>query len=49
VFDFIDLGLGATRFWTFNVADMAISLGILLLLVQTLFAGRSTPPASHHE
>lgn len=49
VFDFIDLGLGATRFWTFNVADMAISLGILLLLVQTLFAGRANQPVPHHE
>jgi len=49
VFDFIDLGLGAARFWTFNVADMAISLGILLLLVQALFAGRANQPVPHHE
>jgi signal peptidase II len=49
VFDFIDLGLGATRFWTFNVADMAISLGILLLLVQTLFAGRMKQAEAHRE
>lgn len=49
VFDFIDLGLGATRFWTFNVADTAISLGILLLLVQSLFAERAKPRLTHHE
>jgi signal peptidase II len=49
VFDFIDLGLGATRFWTFNVADMAISFGILLLLVQTLIASRANQPVPHHE
>ncbi|HXY32014.1 MAG TPA: signal peptidase II [Gemmatimonadaceae bacterium] len=31
VVDFIDLGLGATRFWTFNVADVGVTLGALLL------------------
>lgn len=49
VFDFIDLGVGSARFWTFNVADMAISLGILLLLVQSLYAGRTKPHLTHHE
>lgn len=42
VFDFIDIGIGSVRFWTFNVADMAITLGILLLLSQTLLAERSS-------
>lgn len=32
VLDFIDLGIGDLRFWTFNVADMGISLGILIIL-----------------
>ena len=32
VVDFIDVGVGATRFWTFNVADSAITLGAILLL-----------------
>ena len=32
VLDFIDLGVGGLRFWTFNVADMGISLGILIIL-----------------
>ncbi|GAC1515319.1 MAG: signal peptidase II [Gemmatimonadaceae bacterium] len=32
VVDFIDIGLGATRFWTFNVADIAVSAGTGILL-----------------
>ena len=31
VVDFIDIGLGAVRFWTFNVADIAITVGAGLL------------------
>lgn len=31
VVDFIDIGLGDVRFWTFNVADMALTVGALLL------------------
>ncbi len=30
VVDFVDVGIGPTRFYTFNVADSAISLAILL-------------------
>jgi signal peptidase II len=33
VVDFIDVGIGPTRFWTFNVADVAITLGAILLAV----------------
>ena len=33
VVDFIDVGIGAARFWTFNVADMGISAGAILLAV----------------
>ena len=33
VVDFIDVGIGATRFWTFNVADMGISVGAVLLAI----------------
>lgn len=36
VVDFVDVGLGTTRFYTFNVADSAISLAILLLLIGAL-------------
>jgi signal peptidase II len=31
VVDFIDLGVGSWRFWTFNVADIGVSIGALLL------------------
>ena len=31
VVDFIDLGVGDARFWIFNVADMAITLGVVVL------------------
>ena len=33
VVDFVDVGIGPTRFYTFNVADSAISVAILLLFV----------------
>ena len=42
VLDFIDIGLGNLRFWTFNIADAGISLGIVILLVDTLWRSRST-------
>jgi signal peptidase II len=31
VVDFIDIGAGGWRFWTFNVADSAVSVGAVLL------------------
>jgi len=31
VIDFIDVGIGDARFWTFNVADMGVVVGALLL------------------
>jgi signal peptidase II len=31
VVDFIDIGLGRYRFWTFNVADAALTIGVALL------------------
>ena len=33
VVDFIDIGLGDLRFWTFNVADIGVSFGAALLAV----------------
>lgn len=33
VVDFIEVGLGATRFWTFNIADAGITTGALLLAI----------------
>ena len=36
VVDWVDIGLGNLRFWTFNVADSAITIAILLLLAAAL-------------
>ncbi|HEV8265028.1 MAG TPA: signal peptidase II [Gemmatimonadales bacterium] len=33
VVDFIDIGIGQFRFWTFNVADVGITLGALVLVL----------------
>jgi signal peptidase II len=40
VVDFVDIGIGTLRFFTFNVGDSAISTAILLLLILAL---RPTP------
>lgn len=37
VVDWIDIGIGDVRFWTFNVADAAVSSAILLLIGLALF------------
>ena len=37
VIDFVDAGIGNLRFYTFNVADSAISVAILLLILLALF------------
>jgi signal peptidase II len=31
VVDFIDIGIGTHRFWTFNIADMAVTFGTAML------------------
>lgn len=31
VVDFIDVGVGTTRFWTFNIADAGITIGAIIL------------------
>jgi len=41
VVDFIDVGLGGTRFWVFNVADAAITIGAVVLALIL-----SRPPGS---
>ncbi|MFW6088948.1 MAG: signal peptidase II [Gemmatimonadota bacterium] len=33
VVDFIDIGFGGARFWIFNIADSAVSVGAVLLLI----------------
>lgn len=40
VVDFIDVGFGASRFYTFNVADAGVSVGGALLFLCILFEGR---------
>jgi signal peptidase II len=37
VVDWIDMGIGDIRFWTFNIADAAVSTAILLLILMALF------------
>lgn len=34
VVDFIDVGLGTVRFWTFNLADVAVTIGAVLLAIR---------------
>ncbi|HEX7077419.1 MAG TPA: signal peptidase II [Candidatus Eisenbacteria bacterium] len=44
VVDFIDMGLGRTRWPVFNVADSAVTLGVLLLAWNLARAGRDAAP-----
>jgi signal peptidase II len=36
VVDFIDMGTATWRFWTFNVADLGVTLGAMLLALLLL-------------
>jgi signal peptidase II len=45
VIDFVDGGLGQTRFYTFNVADMAVTASILLLLGLSIRSSLGGPAA----
>lgn len=40
VVDFIDVGIGASRFWTFNIADSAITVGAVTLIIASFFEGK---------
>ncbi len=42
VIDFVDMGIGDWRWYTFNVADSAISIALLLLILLSLFGERLT-------
>jgi signal peptidase II len=44
VVDFIDVGIGDARFWTFNIADSAITVGAVLLILSSMFS-----PKQHAE
>ncbi len=48
VVDFLDFHLGGWHFWTFNVADSAITIGAALLILDSLGLriGRARGPAS---
>jgi signal peptidase II len=39
VVDFIDIGLGGWRFWTFNLADVGVTCGAILLALLLLRRG----------
>ena len=41
VIDFIDIGIGGFRWYTFNLADASISIGLLIFLYQTYFSKRT--------
>jgi len=45
VVDFVDVYWGATHFWAFNVADSAITIGAILVMLDMVGLGR--PHASH--
>jgi signal peptidase II len=44
VVDFIDLGLGSHRWYVFNVADSAVSVGVVLYLIISIFVA---PPSEN--
>jgi signal peptidase II len=46
VVDFVDAGIGSFRWYTFNVADAAISCAIVLLVVLAIRPGGEQPSAS---
>lgn len=50
VVDFIDVGIGPSRFWTFNVADAGVTCGAVILAILTWrephHDGTAAPPAT---
>ncbi|HEY0443020.1 MAG TPA: signal peptidase II [Candidatus Limnocylindrales bacterium] len=44
VVDFVDAGIGSLRFYTFNIADAAISTALLLLILVALRPSLGGPP-----
>jgi signal peptidase II len=43
VVDFVDIGFGDLRFYTFNVADAAISIALVLLILMAFWPSRRRP------
>jgi signal peptidase II len=48
VTDFIDVYVGSHHWPSFNIADAAISIGIALMAIDSLWSRRSGHPADHH-
>src|SRR5215204_1368662 len=46
VVDFIDVGIGDSRFYTFNIADSAITCGAILLAVLSMRSSSETETAA---
>jgi lipoprotein signal peptidase len=46
VVDFADMGIGTWRWYIFNVADSAITVSIVVLLLLSIFAPRMLGPRS---
>lgn len=44
VVDFIDIGVGGWRFWTFNLADVGVTCGAILLALVLLRRGSDSSP-----
>lgn len=49
VVDFIDIGIGDRRFWTFNIADSAITIGAILIVIASFTEEREqrSPDPKH--
>jgi len=45
VVDFIDIGVGGWRFWTFNLADMGVTFGAILLALLLWRRGSNHAPS----
>ncbi len=45
VADFIDLGIGHLRWWVFNVADSAVVIGMIVLMITVIIADRKSAAA----
>lgn len=44
VYDFLDFHAFGVHFYTFNIADAAISIGVMLLIFDSLFVAETPPP-----
>ncbi len=49
VVDFIDVGVGSVRFWTFNIADAGVFCGAMLLVLVLMRNDRLVKGSDHGE